>query len=82
MAKKMKKMKPGGITPEKGKAKTGYTKTVAAGINAGWKIDQPGAFKTGFKDTANVTYLKSPKGEYAGVKKSMKKGGAVKSKKK
>ena len=79
MAKKMKKMNTGGNTP----AKSDYTKKVTAGKKAGWKVDQPGAYKAGFKDTADVTYLRSPKGEYAGVRKPIKKmGGATKSKKK
>lgn len=83
MAKKMKKMNFGGTNPKKTKAKSDYTKKVEAGKKAGWKIDQPGAFKVGFTDTADVTYLKSPEGEYAGVRKPIKKmGGATKSKKK
>lgn len=64
-----KKMKEGGNTP----SASDYSKKVAAGKAAGWKEDQPGAFKKGLTDTASVTYLKSPAGEYAGVKKPKKK---------
>ena len=60
-----------------------YAEKVKAGQKAGLKIDQPGAYKAGLTDTTSTTYLKSPKGEYAGVRKPVKKsGGQTKSKRK
>jgi hypothetical protein len=49
-----------------------YASAIATAKKQGWKEDQAGAFKKNLTDTASVTYMKSPKGEYAGVKKPKK----------
>ena len=68
--KRAKKFDKGG--PVTGPNSKEYDQKIAAGKKAGWKEDQVGAFKNNLTDTASVTYLKSPKGEYAGVKKPKK----------
>jgi hypothetical protein len=70
--------------PKDSNAKDDYSKKIAAGKKAGYVVDQPGAYKKNLTDTAQVTYMRGPSGDYAGVKKPAvkKTGGQTKSKKK
>jgi hypothetical protein len=76
---KVKKYNTGGNTPAKTKSTTSIVK---AGVKAGWKPDQAGAYKAGMDTTGYVNMTKPGQPGYATVKKGMKKGGVVKTKKK
>jgi hypothetical protein len=77
MAKKLMKKGDGGTTKPKTSAQI-----VKAGVKAGWKPDQTGAYKAGMDTTNYVNMTKKGEPGFATVKKAMKKGGAVKAKKK
>jgi len=77
--KKISKMKSGGTSPAKPKS---TAQIVKAGQKAGWKVDQVNAYKAGMDTTGYVNMSKRGEPGYATVKKGMKKGGVVKTKKK